>query len=41
MIEEGGMEVTSYWEYGFPAPLAKGMESIFDNAVNEIKSSGI
>ena len=26
MVEEGGYEVVSFWEYGFPAPLAAGME---------------
>jgi len=26
MLEEGGYEVASYWEYGFPAPLAPGIE---------------
>jgi hypothetical protein len=41
MIDEGGMEVTSYWEYGYPAPLAKGMEDVFENAISEIKSHGI
>lgn len=41
MIDEGGMEVTSYWEYGYPAPLAKGMEDVFEKAIIEIKSRGI
>jgi len=27
MLDEGGYECISAWEYGFPAPLAKGMES--------------
>jgi hypothetical protein len=41
MIDEGGMEVTSYWEYGFPAPLAKGMETVLADAVQQLKDQGI
>lgn len=41
MIEEGGYEVESYWEYRQPAPLAKGVEAHFTRALEELKKSGI
>ena len=40
MLEEGGMEVTSYAEYGFPAPLAKGMEDILASTLRELRARG-
>lgn len=33
MIPEGGYEVASYWEYGYPSPLATGMESLVMSAL--------
>jgi hypothetical protein len=41
MLDEGGMEVTSYLEYGFPAPLAKGMEEVLRAALQEVRAMGI
>jgi len=40
-IDEGGMEVTSYAEYGYPAPLAKGMEDILDRTLAELRARGV
>ena len=37
MLDEGGYEPTSFGEYGFPAPLAKGMEQILDTGLRELK----
>lgn len=37
MLDEGGYEPTSFAEYGFPAPLAKGMENILDAGLRELK----
>jgi hypothetical protein len=41
MLDEGGYEPGSYWEYDFPAPLAKGMERELDRGVERLKQSGI
>ena len=41
MLDEGGYECTSYWEYGQPAPLAKGMESVLHAGLNRLLSQGI
>jgi len=41
MIDEGGYEVVSYWEYGWPAPLAKGTESVMSRAVEDLRAAGI
>ena len=41
MLEEGGMEPTSHWEYGFPAPLAAGMEIVVSNTLRHIRALGI
>ncbi len=41
MIDEGGYEVVSYWEYGYPAPLAKGFEGILTEALQELRADGI
>lgn len=41
MIEEGGYEVDSYWEYRMPGPLAPGMEQILDKALSEMRSQGV
>lgn len=40
MLEEGGMEPNSYWEYGHPSPLAPGMESAMEEALVELKRRG-
>ena len=41
MLPEGGYEVISYWEYGFPAPLAPGMEDCVADALTRLRESGI
>ena len=41
MIDEGGYEVDSYWEYRQPAPLAKGVEAHYARALDELKKVGI
>jgi len=41
MLDEGGMEVTSYLEYGFPAPLARGMEEVLRAALQEVRAMGV
>ncbi len=41
MLEEGGYEVESWWEYRQPAPLAKGHEAILTATVDELKARGI
>lgn len=35
MISENGYEVDSYFEYGYPAPLAPGWEAALDRAINQ------
>ena len=40
MLDEGGYEVDSYWEYGYPAPLAKGMEDILLETLRELGAEG-
>ena len=37
MLDEGGYEPTSFGEYGFPAPLAKGMEHLLETGLQELK----
>jgi hypothetical protein len=41
MLGEGGYEVESYWEYGYPAPLADGMEAILTRALEDLKARGV
>lgn len=41
MLEEGGYEVISYWEYGQPAPFAKGMETIITDGLEQMRQDGI
>ena len=41
MLPEGGYEVESYWEYGFPSPLAGNMEEIVSDALLKLRSCGI
>ncbi len=38
MIAEGGYEVDSYFEYGFSAPLAAGMEKIITREISTFQS---
>ena len=41
MLDEGGYEVVSYFEYGQPAPLAKGFEGILRQSLEQLHSLGI
>jgi neutral ceramidase len=41
MIDEGGYEVESYWEYRQPAPLLKGVETHYTRALDALKKAGI
>jgi hypothetical protein len=41
MLAEGGYEVESYWEYGWPAPLAEGVEHAVTRAVGRLRERGI
>ena len=41
MLDEGGYEAESYWEYRHPAPLAKGTEKILTRALEELRDNGI
>lgn len=41
MLDEGGYEVVSYFEYGYPAPLAKGFEGILRQSLEQLRSRGI
>ena len=41
MVDEGGYEAISAWEYGYPAPLAKGMEEQVAKGLNELRQRGI
>ncbi len=41
MLDEGGYEVDSYWEFGQPAPFAKGMEQTLELGVANLRRQGI
>ncbi len=41
MLDEGGYEVESFWEYHQPARQAKGNEEVLAAAVGELKTRGI
>ncbi len=41
MLDEGGYEVESFWEYGFPARLAKGFEGILTDALETLREAGV
>ncbi|MHB9027171.1 MAG: hypothetical protein ACYC9O_00230 [Candidatus Latescibacterota bacterium] len=41
MLDEGGYEVNSYWEYHQPAPLAKGIEKVLRGGLEKLQSGGI
>jgi hypothetical protein len=40
-LPEGGYEVGSFWEYGYPAQLAPGMEREVHTALGALKNRGI
>jgi hypothetical protein len=41
MLDEGGYEPESYWEFGHPAPLAKGTEEVVASGLKELRKLGI
>ena len=41
MLEEGGYESISYWEFGFPAPLAPGNEQVLQEGLATLRRMGI
>ena len=41
MLDEGGYEVVSYWEYGQPARLAKGFERILTDGLRRLGTAGV
>ena len=41
MLEEGGYESVSYWEFGWPAPLAAGNEKILRDGLEILRAEGI
>jgi hypothetical protein len=41
MLAEGGYEVESYYEYGYPAPLAPGIEDVLDAGLAALNQRGI
>jgi len=40
MLAEEGYEVTSYWEYHYPAPIAPGGEEVLQGALRRMQQSG-
>jgi len=40
-IPEGGYEVYSFWEYGFPAQLAPGFEKILTGGLRRLREAGV
>jgi len=38
MLAEGGYEVDSYYEYGYPAGLAPGFEKVLEDTIRELES---
>lgn len=41
MLEQGGYEVNSYYEYGYAATLARGIEAVLDRALAQFGQAGI
>jgi hypothetical protein len=41
MLDEGGYEAVSYHEYGQPASLAKGMEKIITDSLQQLRAQGV
>ena len=41
MLDEGGYEVDSYYEYGFPARLAPGMEEVLLDSLRAMRGMGV
>jgi neutral ceramidase len=41
MLDEGGYEVESFWEYRHPARLDKGIEQVLAKGIEQLKADGI
>lgn len=41
MLAEGGYEVDSYYEYGYPAPFARGFEQVLADSLETLKCAGV
>ena len=41
MLDEGGYEATSCWEYGVPANFAQGIEEVVTAALEELRAHGV
>jgi len=41
MLDEGGYEAVSYFEYGQPAPFAKGMEQVITKGLEQLRALGV
>lgn len=40
-LPEGGYEVTSFWEYGFPSGLTPGIDAILAGSLTQLKQRGV
>ena len=40
MLPQGGYEVVSFWEYGFPAQLGAGFEDVLTRGLRELRDVG-
>lgn len=41
MLDEGGYETNSLWEFAYPGTFAKGIEQIIQDALSKLKSAGV
>lgn len=41
MMDEGGYEVVSAWEYGFPSNLARGLEEVLRRSLTRLQTDGV
>jgi neutral ceramidase len=41
MLDQGGYEVESFWEYRHPARLAAGIEQVLAKGIEQLKAKGI
>lgn len=41
MLDEGGYEALSCWEYGLPTPFAKGIEDVILRGLKHLKAEGV
>lgn len=41
MLDEGGYEVVSFWEYGYPSRLSAGFEATMAGALADLRAAGV